>query len=103
MTTEGTIAKVIPGLMGVSLLGYTYGNTRNVFKQAGLGDLNHYGSYKGNRNVLKYSKAHPKVDFWKGSSRPNYRKASGTLVKGAVNIMVGTALLGGVAGQVNSL
>ena len=96
MSTTQDIAGIVPGLMGVALVGesmkmiprnMTFGNPTKA-KTPTKGKMN----------------ANPFAIKPMGKSKPmNYQKQNGTMIKGFTNIMVGTSLLGATAGMVNKL
>lgn len=85
MSTTGDITGIVPGIMGIALVG----ESMKMIPKGMMGDAR-----KGKANMNgKPFKMKPM----------NYKKQNGTMIKGFGNIMVGSALIGATAGMVNKL
>ena len=93
MSTTQDIAGIVPGLMGVALVGESM---KMIPKNMTFGNPTKASKGKMNANPFAIKPM--------GKSKPmNYQKQNGTMIKGFTNIMVGTSLLGATAGMVNKL
>ena len=83
MTTTGNVAGIVPGLMGIALVG----ESMKMLPK----DMTGFNRSKSSTKM---------------NSRPfamNHKKQNGKMIKGFGNIMVGSALIGGTAGMINNL